>query len=514
MLSSELTRSALESAPDAMIIADEQGRILFANRQLTTLFGYEPAETPALTVELLMPERLRPQHIDHRRAFVAEQRMRLMGVGLELLARRKDGSEFPVEISLSPIRDGERVLVAAAIRDITERRRIQNELLAAQQSAERANHAKSRFLATASHDLRQPLQSLALLNGTLRRMVRDPDAREALAHQDQAIGAMAHLLNALLDMSKLESGAIRPEPADVEVAALFEELGAEFAGVAADKGLVLEVTHARQCVHSDPALLGQILRNLLSNAIKYTRAGRVRLVALSGPGTVRLEVIDTGIGIAPDQLAHIYDEFYQVERDYSGQRGYGLGLSIVRRLVDLLGIRLDVRSELKQGSVFALDLPTGRPRTIPAPQPAAEDTLPLTTDPSRVLLVEDDPAVRDATRMLLKVEGYRVSAAGTVAEALAHVAEHDAFDLVITDYHLGGGETGSDVITRLRERLGQDLPAVLITGDTSAAIRQLEDSRLRLANKPIQADQLLGLLRSLLANGRGSVAPPAPRRWR
>src|SRR6185437_4008498 len=167
-------------------------------------------------------------------------------------ALHKDGTELPVEISLSPIRDGERLLVAAALRDVTERKRIQTELMQAREAAERANLAKSRFLATASHDLRQPLQTLSLLNGTLRRVVRDPVAGEAVTQQGQAIDAMSRLTNALLDISKLESGALRPEPADVAVAALCEEMRSECAGLAPSKGLEPRIETRAPAAHSDP----------------------------------------------------------------------------------------------------------------------------------------------------------------------------------------------------------------------------------------------------------------------
>jgi len=209
-----------------------------------------------------MPERYRGRHIGHREQYVNNIRIRPMGAGLELYGRRKDGTQFPVEISLSPIEEGDHVLVAAAIRDVTDRKRVQAELVVARESAEqareiadRANMGKSRFLATASHDLRQPLQTLSLLNGTLRRVVRDPDATDALSQQEQAIGAMSRLLNALLDISKLESGAIKPEPTDFTVAALFEELRSDFASVAANKGLNLRIEPCTDCVHSDPSLV-------------------------------------------------------------------------------------------------------------------------------------------------------------------------------------------------------------------------------------------------------------------
>src|SRR3984885_1222485 len=240
--STELVRSALDAAPDAMIIIDEQGIVRYVNRQVSALFGYAHDEIVGQSIERLMPARFRGRHVAHRQDYTAVPRIRALGEGLSLFGQRSDGSEFPVEISLSPIQDGKRLLVAAAIRDVTERKRTEAELKMtreaserarevadrARESADRANQAKSRFLATASHDLRQPLQTLALLNGSLSRMTNGQDALEVLAQQAAAISAMSRLLNALLDISKLESGAIRPELSDFTVAGLFEELGREF----------------------------------------------------------------------------------------------------------------------------------------------------------------------------------------------------------------------------------------------------------------------------------------------
>jgi CheY-like chemotaxis protein len=339
------------------------------------------------------------------------------------------------------------------------------------------------------------------LNGTLRRLVEHPDALEALTYQDKAIEAMSRLLNALLDISKLESGAIKPEPTDFPVARIFEELRREFTGIATNKGLELQVAQTTACVCSDPSLVGQVLRNLVSNAIKYTRTGSVRLNALAGPDGILIEVLDTGIGIPAGQLQHIYEEFYQVGVPTNSSRdGYGLGLSIVKRLVTLLSLKLEVHSEVSKGSVFLLHLPVGRA----APAASAERVTAVLAarqlSAPQILLVEDDPAVRDATRMLLKVEGYRVLTASSLAEAEALVREHPQLELLITDYHLSNGETGTQVITTLRKSLGRPLKAVLITGDTSSAVEALQrDERLRLARKPIQADELLTLLKSLLA---------------
>ena len=247
-----------------MIIIDAAGTVRYANKQVSALFGYPQDAIVGREVEQLMPERYRARHIGHRENYIHNIRLRPMGEGLELYGRRSDGTEFPVEISLSPIEDGARMLTAAAIRDVTDRKRVESELIVARESADRANLAKSRFLATASHDLRQPLQTLALLNGALLRTDTDPASAEALAQQEQAIGAMSRLLNALLDISKLESGAIQPEPADFSISSLFEELGRDFAGMAAKKRLRLQVEASQSWAHSDPSLVEQILRNLIS----------------------------------------------------------------------------------------------------------------------------------------------------------------------------------------------------------------------------------------------------------
>jgi PAS domain S-box-containing protein len=501
-LPEEFARSALDAAPDAMIIVDSAGIIRFANRQLSALFGYTRDAVVGVSVEQLMPERFRGRHAAHRADYNAAQRLRPMGAGFSLFGRRRDGSEFPVEISLSPIEAPGVALVAAAIRDVSDRKRAEAELQEARESAERANQAKSRFLATASHDLRQPLQTLALLSGALRRTVTGGDAAEIVAQQEQAVGAMSRLLNALLDISKLESGAVRPRPADFRVAPLLEGLRREFAGIAASKGLALSVEAAEESVHSDPALVEQILKNLLANALKYTRAGRVTLRCRVRDAAPRIEVIDTGVGIPAAQLPYICDEFYQVGVSGNSSRdGYGLGLSIVQRLVRLLNARLEVTSEVGAGSVFSLILPAGESAAEPPPsEPAAAQPAASAAHGARVLLIEDDPSVRDATRMLLRVEGYRVSAVASGPEALRAVAEEGAPDLVITDYHLRDGELGTEVVAALRARLKGDLKVVLMTGDTSAVVKAMHDHpHLRIASKPVEAEALLRLMRALLA---------------
>ena len=528
-LTGELARSALDAAPDALIIIGADGVVRFANRQAAALFGYPREELVGKHVERLLPERFRARHAGHRESYFTAPRLRPMGAGLVLFACRHDGGEFPVEISLSPV-GADPPLVAAAIRDVTERNRAEAELKAAREAAEkaravadrardvadhlrnvadesrgaadRANQAKSRFLATASHDLRQPLQTLALLNGALRRMVTGTDAAEVLAQQEHAVGTMSRLLNALLDISKLESGAVKPELRDFRVASVLEAISRDFRAVAHSKGLELAVEPSEESLHSDPALVEQILKNLVSNAVKYTEHGRVVVRCRREEATLRIEVLDTGVGIPAAQLAYIYDEFYQVGVPANSSRdGYGLGLSIVQRLVKLLGARLEAMSEVGKGSVFAVLLPLAR-SVLRAPESAAAraPTQAAAGGSAPVLLVEDDASVRDATAMLLRVEGYRVTAVASLADALPAVAR-EAPELLVTDYHLGNGELGTEVISALRSRVRPALKAILLTGDTSAVIKEMHaDPHLRILSKPVNAEELLQLLQALLAD--------------
>ena len=306
-----------------------------------------------------------------------------------------------------------------------------------------------------------------------------------------------------IDDRALESGAVKPDPADFAVSALFEELRSEFASLAASKDLALQVAQCADVVHSDRSLVEQILKNLLSNAIKYTRRGSVALRCLhEKPKWVRIEVVDTGIGIPPDQLRYIYDEFYQGGVPTNSTReGYGLGLSIVQRLVSLLGLQLDVHSDLGKGSVFALTLPKGRGAVAAPLRTEAELAVREPKGQVGVLLVEDDASVRDATQMLLRSEGYRVTAVASLAEALEQASKHPSLDLLVTDYHLRDGETGMQVITAVREALGVSLAAVLITGDSSSAMHELPaDPRLRVAIKPLKAEEFLSILAALLSS--------------
>ena len=497
----QLACSALDAAPDAMLIVDHVGVVRFANRKVSDLFGNFPEWFIGKRLDQLIPPRLRSMGAGPEEQFVEKRCAYVNGTAADAMVRRSDGTEFPVAFHWVPIGDADdsRVIV---IRNVADQRQVESALVEAREEADRANLVKSRFLATASHDLRQPVQTLAFLNGILRRTVTEPEALDALSQQEQAIGVMSRLLNSLLDISKLECGGIKPQPSDFAVSAVFDGLHRDFARFAQSKGIALQVEGCAHWAHSDPSLVEQVLRNILANAIKYTLKGSVRVSCLCDHTQVRIEVLDTGIGIPADQLGYIYDEFYQVGVETNRPRdGFGLGLSIVRRLVALLNLRLDVRSEVGIGSTFTLEVPSGVPQAH-TPKVDAEPRAALRPRAAgpRILLVEDDAAVRGATGMLLKVEGYRVCAASSIEEALRSARENPDLDLLVTDYHLWNGTNGTEVIEALRGSLGASMRAVIMTGDTSSAIRDLpRDPYLRITSKPVKADELLALLRELLS---------------
>lgn len=497
-LSDQLVRDLLNAAPDPTIIINTSGEIAFASSQIKPIFGYEPAELVGLPIETLLPERYREAHLGLRREYLDSPNLRPMGIGLDLHGRRKDGSEFPVEISLSPVQSVEGMLVSSTIRDVTERKEIQNELVEARNEAQDANRAKSAFLAAASHDLRQPLQTLNLLNAVLAKTATDDRTAKAVDRQSDALHAMTDLLNSLLDISKLESGAIKPDITDCGMYAIFARLRSEFELQAEAKGLKLLVDDCEDVVRTDPSLLEQIIQNLVANAIRYTREGLVQLRCLHNNGNVRIEVLDTGIGIPVNEMETMFEEFYQVHREPGQPReGLGLGLSIVQRLAELLEHPLQVESTPGKGTCFSVTVPRG------TQQDTAVETLAVRENaPSRalkILLIDDDPAVADATTMFLEMEGHEVMLAATAAEALAIVSARGMPDMIVSDFHLGGGQTGIDAIARLRTDHGQAIPAVLVTGDTSSLIKERIEAikPCVVMSKPIDADELVSVIQEL-----------------
>ena len=498
----EITDNLLRFSPDAMIVTDDCSLIQFANDTVRTLFGHAPETLIGKPLDVLIPERLRAHHRKHTVNFMTHPNNREMGArSVDLFALRADGSEFSAGIRLSPFAIGGRLFVAAAIRDNTERKRVNDELIAARKEADRANRAKSRFLATASHDMRQPMQTIRLLNATMLRMGQPAEASELLRQQGQAIESMTRLLNALLDISRLESGAIEPVISEVSVGEVFEELRSEFASVARLRAIDLQIEATAVVIATDRTLFYQLLQNLVGNALKYTDQGSVRLTCSSDAGAVVVAVEDSGIGIPSDKLERIFDEYYQVDTHGTKRMGVGLGLAIVKEVARLLHFKTEIRSKLGKGTQASITIP-GKYRVLKAASssaPAGVGAAAGGVRKPRLILVEDNDGVRIATELFLKVEGYPTLSARTMAEGETLLESIAPGDIVIADYHLDGSNTGLDLLLRLRERLGYDVPGVVLSGDLPSVRRSIKTPvpECRFLSKPVDTAALLEAIADL-----------------
>lgn len=380
------------------------------------------------------------------------------------------------------------------------------ELTAQKVSAERANAAKTRFLAAASHDLRQPLHAMGLFVSALAQRVRGAGTRKLVAQLGSSTEALRGLLNALLDISRLDAGVIQPRFASCSVQNLFDRLAHDYAAAAAEKNIVLTFVPTRVWVWCDATLLERIVRNLVSNAVRYTERGGVVVGCRRRGESLRIEVWDSGIGIAPDELSNIFHEFYQVgnlERDRS--KGLGLGLAIAQRLARLLGLQVDVVSVPGKGSMFALAVPRSAAAESEGetPTPSVSGRLP----PALVVVIDDELAIREATRVMLGGWGCEAVLADSGDTALAAVAGSGrAPQAIIADYRLRNGETGAHAIAGLHALYGRDIPAIIITGDTAPdRLREAEASGYHLLHKPLAPARLRALLSHVLS-GRETAA--------
>ncbi len=625
-------KQLLDAAPDAMVIVDGSGAIVLVNLQAESVFGYPRDELLGRQVEILLPTRFRKRHTMHRRTFHDGPRPRAMGERLDLYGLHKNGTEFPVEVSLSPVESPQGWFVASAIRDVTARKAAEQsfresearfalavsgshtglwywpdinqdaewwspvfyELLgyaegeieasysnflaalhpddiermatavgthfeqrapfdliyrlnvksgdyrwfrgrgqaawdvsgkayrmagsihdisdqiasadalkASKTEADRANAGKSRFLAAASHDLRQPLQSLGLYLSVMKRKLEPlqlPNLEDIGNKMRSSLDTMGELLDALLDISKLDGGAIKPEMSSVRAKSLLERIVSDNIQLAEEKGLRLECVADDLDVHTDPVLLQRVIDNFVSNAIRYTERGGITIACRQHEDIAQISVADTGVGIAASDLENVFEEYYQLDNSVRDRRkGLGLGLAIVKYIARLLDHPLSVTSTPGRGSVFTVSVPLGCREIERADQRATVDVISEGNDRSVVLFIEDDAAIVDATTMLLEVSGFEVHAALSGEDALALVADGIRPDIVISDYRLPGYD-GVEVIRRVRQATDEDLPTVLITGDTATiAIDKGNLANCAILHKPVDTDQLISLIEQLTA---------------
>lgn len=385
---------------------------------------------------------------------------------------------------------------------IDERKKVEQELVVAVAAAEDANRSKDKYLAAASHDLLQPLNAARLMISALQES-RLPEQESRMVRQaHRALEGAEDLLADLLDISKLDQQAMKPDLVYTDLQELTRCLGAEFEAVAANAGLALRVRTGPVKVQTDQRMLTRILRNLLSNAFRYTRCGGVLLAMRNRGDEVRVEVWDTGVGIAADKQKEIFAEFSQILPAGSGGRqGVGLGLAIVERMVRVLGYRIEVSSHLGRGSRFTLILPKA---TVPTLQAYARPRLPSALangfDGAKVLVIDNEPAVQESMAMLLQRWHCHALVAGSRDEALALIRETGFSPAVIlADYHLDHGLTGFEAIYAVRRFLERDIPAAIITADRSDDTRALLRAQyLPVLDKPVKPNRLRALLTSLL----------------
>ena len=608
------TTAILEAAVDGIITIDEYGLVQTFNKAAEKIFGYQAGEVVGRNIRMLMPEPYRSEHDGYLAAFKATGRAKIIGIGREVSGQRKDGSVFPMDLAVGESRRDGRRIFAGIVRDITERRRVEEQLRqseerfrlivdnvrdygitwldtegcivswnegaqrlylwtaeeiigrpsallypeecrgeaeaclqtvrdsgrfegegwrlrrdgsrfwahavitplwdeqgkmrgfvrvskdiserrqaelalrAAKDEAESANLAKSKFLAAASHDLRQPVQALVFFTSVLEARLADNAGAPLLGEMRGSLDALNGLLGALLDVSRLDAGVIVPELGNLPLAPILVRLAAEAAPLINGKKLRLKVIPCSAVIRTDIVLFGRMIQNLLSNAVKYTEKGRILVGCRRQGEHLSVQVWDTGIGIPADRREEIFEEFTQIgnsERDRS--QGLGLGLAIVRRLAGLLGCPVTMRSVPGRGSMFAVSVPLvgfNHAHNITLLASAAgwrREGKPV------VLVIDDEISVLKSLAFGIGDWGYEVLTATGEDEAVALLAERALRpDLIVADYRLRAGRTGAEAIRQICLLLGRAIPGVIITGDTAPdRIREARMHGLNVLHKPV-----------------------------
>jgi PAS domain S-box-containing protein len=488
------TRAILETAVDGIITIDQQGRILTANPATERLFGYRVDEMTGNKVNMLMPDPYRSSHDQYLERYLRTGERRIIGIGREVQGQRKDGSIFPMELSVGEALVGDTRIFTGIVRDITDRKRTEEDLRAAKDAAERARLAQSKFLAAVSHDLRQPVQALTLFTSALAGKITGTPAAALLEDMRGSVEALDMLLDALLDVSSLDAGIVVPHETTFSLATLMERLVAEFAPQTSQKEIGLRMVPSSAVVRTDPTLLYRILQNFLSNALRYTSQGRILLGCRRRGRKLRIDVVDSGIGIPENLQQEIFKEFFQIanpERDRT--QGLGLGLAIVQRLSRLLRCPVTVRSHEGRGATFGVEVTlvgfNKATNIVPLRRSAPEQ---FATGKGLVFVIDDEPSVLKGLRLVIEDWGYTVLTARTELEAISILnGRNQAPDIIIADYRLRGICNGAQVVTHIRQTFGEQVPCILITGDTAPErIREANEHGFTLLHKPVEPAEL------------------------
>jgi PAS domain S-box-containing protein len=502
-------RALLESAPDAMVIVNQAGEIVLINAQAERMFGYSRQELLGQPVEVLVPSQYRRAHVFHRQDYAAAAHPRPMGAGLELYGVRRDGTEFPVEISLSPLETEEGTLVASAIRDITDRKAAEQEritLLNERAAHAEANRIKDEFLATLSHELRTPLNAILGWTTLIRDgALKDEAMRKAIATIERNARAQAHLIEDLLDVSRIVSGNLRLQVIPIDFCQVVENAVDVVRPAAEAKSLQFDVVFESRplLMLGDPDRLQQAVWNLLSNAVKYSPTdARVDVHVWTGERSIHLSVRDTGQGINPRFLPHVFDRFRQADSSYTrAEGGLGLGLAIVRSVVELHGGSVDAASSGEgHGATFLVTLPVAGASAGTHLKSAHDDERHRERlDGIRVLVVDDQADERELLATLLTGRGAEVETADSAEEALVKI-QRSPPAVLVTDVAMPG-QDGYALLRRVRAlpEFGRNLPAIAVTAHARAEDRSraLSAGFQTYLSKPIEHARLVRAVKDL-----------------
>ncbi len=462
------------------------------------ILGLDPEHAPAGTSFL---ERVHPDDRPRLHECLRALRRKSPSYAIDFRYMRPDGKQVWLEETAKAEFDqvGRVVRIRGLTVDITERKLFQEELGEARKTAERANQAKSAFLAAASHDLRQPLQTLKILQGTLKQQIQDSAAHKPIAGIGRALETMSDMLTSLLDINRLEAGNLRPSKSDFPINTIFESLAADFADSIEERGLQWRWVRSGLIVHSDRRMLKEMIRNLLSNAVRFTEHGRILMGCRRAGDNVRIEVWDSGVGIMGEYLPHIFEEYFQGPQD-ARPGGFGLGLAIVQRLGNILGHPINVQSTPGKGSGFSIVVPLGREKPKVTGSTALLERLPDSLFARTMIVIEDEGSVRAALESWLRSEGLDVVSAANGNEALALAEKGVRFDLILADYNIPGRMNGVDSINALRAALAWKIPAIVLTGDIRTdVIESIAAHDVSIALKPVKTDELMELIKRQLA---------------
>jgi two-component system, sensor histidine kinase len=497
------------SMAEGVVTITNSGVIETVNPMTEEMFGYSAGELIGKNIRILMPDPYQKEHDSYISNYQESGIEKIIGVVREVLGKRKDGAAFPMELSVNKFTSGDDIKYIGTLHDLTARKKSDQELITARLEAESANLAKSTFLASASHDVRQPLQALEMFLSVLEdelsatSLGMDETIQTLVSRMNDSVTALDGLFSSLLEISKLDAGTLTPNLSDFELDVFMTRLFGQFEAQAKAKGLSFSIETTGYRVRCDETLLSQLLSNFLGNAIRYTDTGEVRFIARPFGGRINIEVIDTGIGIPSNKVSSIFDEFYQIGNPHRDRRmGLGLGLAIAKRTADLLALPLTVTSEEGRGSTFTISIVPLKDQKQPIKQKSEyiskdKNELSLKT----ILLIDDDLIVLESLKLRLETWGYTTVAASSYKDAQSYLNGSETTpNVIISDLRLAGKMDGVQVIQAMQNELNGQIPGIIITGDTSPdRLKFIEEEGLTVLHKPIKIDRLSEILTNYLS---------------